>query len=65
MDMLLSTPCPYEDPNHPLILASKLFWRTVVDAFVYHKYCKSRGYTMKLTLQLKLQCSMPGGEVRI
>ena len=37
MDMLLSTPFPYEDPNHLPILVSKLFRRMAVDAYVYHK----------------------------
>jgi hypothetical protein len=36
----------------------------VVDAFVYHKYCKSRGCTMALTLQLEQKCSMLCGEAR-
>jgi len=49
----LSTPCPYKDSNHLLILVSKLFRRMVVDAYVYHKYCKSHGSTMVLTLQLE------------
>ena len=53
MDILLSTPCPYEDPNHLLILVLKLFRRIVVDAYVYHKYCKSRGCVVVLTLQLE------------
>jgi hypothetical protein len=33
----------YEDHNHPKILNCKMFRRLVVDAFVYHKFCKSRG----------------------
>ena len=53
MDMLLSTPCPYEEHNHPSLLVCKLFGRMVVDAYVYHKYCKSRGCTLVLTLQLE------------
>ncbi len=40
--VLLLTTCPYEDPNHLLILVHKLFKRMVVDAYVYHKHCKSR-----------------------
>ena len=40
----------YEDPNHLLILICKLFRKMVVDAFVYHKYCKSHSCTMVLTL---------------
>jgi hypothetical protein len=39
MDIMLSTTCPYEDPNQLAILVSKLFKRMVVDAFVYRKYC--------------------------
>ena len=58
----LSAKCFYEDCNHLLILVSKLFKRMVVDAFVYHKYCKSRGCTVKPTLQLELQRSMFGGK---
>ena len=42
----LSAKCFYEDRNHLLILVSKLFKRMVVDAFVYHKYYKSRSCTM-------------------
>jgi hypothetical protein len=37
-----------------LILVSKLFKRMVVDAFVYHKYCKSHRCTVALTLPLEL-----------
>jgi hypothetical protein len=40
MDIKLNTTCNYEDPNHLSILVLKLFKRMVVDAFVYHKYCK-------------------------
>ena len=58
----LSTKCIYEDCNHLLILVSKLFKRIVVDAFVYHKYYKSRCCTMALTLQLERQRYMLGGE---
>ena len=61
MDILLSTTCLYEDPNHLVILVSKLFRRMVVDAYVYHEYCKSRGCTVVLTLQLERKCSMLGG----
>ena len=64
MDMLLSAPCPYKDSNHFLILVSKLFRRMVVDAFVYQKYCKSRGYTVVLTSQPKQEWPMLGGEAR-
>jgi len=52
----LSTPCPYDDRNHLLILVSKLFRRMVVDAYVYHKHCKSHSSTMVLTLQLEHYC---------
>jgi hypothetical protein len=62
MDTILSTTCFHEDPNHLLILISKIFRRMVVDVFVYHKYCKSHRSTMALTLQLELQRSMLGGE---
>jgi hypothetical protein len=50
--IVLSTTCPYEDPNRFLLLISKLFRKMVVDAYVYHKYSRSRGCTMILTLQL-------------
>ena len=50
MNIVLSTMCNYEDSNHLLIFVSKLFKRMVVDAFVYHKYYKSRSSTMVLTL---------------
>ena len=53
MDIVLSTACNYEDPNHLSILVSKLFKRMVVDAFVYHKYCKSHSCIVILTLQLE------------
>ena len=43
----------YEDHNHLLVLIYKFFRRMVVDAYVYHKYCKSRGYVVVLTLQLE------------
>jgi hypothetical protein len=36
----LKTMCPYEDINLLLILVHKLFRRIVVDAFIYHKFCK-------------------------
>ena len=32
----------YKDPNLLLILICKLFKRMVVDAFIYHKYCRMR-----------------------
>ena len=56
MDILLSTECSYEDHNLLLIFVRKLFRRMVVYAFIYHKYCKSRSYTMALTLQLEQKC---------
>ena len=40
--VLLSAACFYEDRKHLLILVFKLFKTMVVDAFIYHKYCKSR-----------------------
>jgi hypothetical protein len=56
MDIVLSTVCNYEDPNHLSILVSKPFKRMVVDAFVYHKYCKSHSSTVVLILQLEYYC---------
>ena len=50
MDILLSTPCPYEEHNHPSLLISKLFRRMVVDAFIYHKFYNSRSATVALIL---------------
>jgi len=50
MDIVLSTTCNYKDPNHLSILVSKLFKRMVVDAFIYHKYCKSCSCIVILTL---------------
>jgi hypothetical protein len=49
----LSATCFYEDHNHLLVLVYKLFRRMVVDAYIYHKYCKSRGCVVVLTLQLE------------
>jgi len=46
----LSATCLYEGHNHLLILICKLFKRMDVDAFIYHKYCKSHSSTMALTL---------------
>jgi len=40
----------YEDHNHLLVLVFKLFRRMVVDAFIYHKYYKSRSGIIVLTL---------------
>jgi len=51
----------YEDPNHLLILVHKLFKRMVVDAYVYHKHCKSRSSMMAIPLQLKHKSLMLGG----
>jgi len=51
--VVLKTTCSYEDLNHLSILVSKLFKRMVVDAFIYHKYCKSHSRTVALTLQLE------------
>ena len=45
-----SSTCYHEDHNHVSILVSKLFRRMVVDAYVYQKYCKSRGCIVALTL---------------
>jgi hypothetical protein len=56
MDIVLSTTCSYEDHNHSSILVYKLFRRMVVDAFVYHKYYKSHGCIVVLTLQLEQSC---------
>ena len=42
-----------EDHNHLLVLVYKLFRRMVVDAYVYHKYCKSCGCIVILSLQLE------------
>ena len=50
MDMLLSTPCPYEEHNHPSLLVSKLFRRMVVNAFIYHKIYNSCSATVALIL---------------
>jgi hypothetical protein len=56
MNIMLSTTCNYEDPNHLSILISKLFKGMIMDAFVYHKYCKSHSSTVVLTLQLEQKC---------
>ena len=53
MDILFSPTCPYEDHNHLSIIIFKLFKRMVVDAYVYHKYCKSHSAIVVLTLQLE------------
>ena len=49
----LSTVCFHEDHNHISLFVYKLFRRMVVDAYVYHKYCRSRGCIVVLTLQLE------------
>ena len=49
----LSATSLYKDHNHLLVLVFKLFRRMVVDAFVYHKYCKSCSGIIVLTLQLE------------
>jgi hypothetical protein len=51
--IMLSATCFYEDPNLLLILVCKLFKRMVMDAFIYHKYCKSHCCTVALTLPLE------------
>jgi hypothetical protein len=52
----LKTTCFHKNHNHISILVCKLFRRMVVDAFIYHKYCRSRGSIVVLTLQLKHYC---------
>jgi hypothetical protein len=52
---MLSVPSKHENYNHLKVLSSKIVWRLVVDAFVYHKHCKFRGCTMALNLQLNIQ----------
>jgi hypothetical protein len=54
--VVLSTTYSYEDHIHLMILVHKLFKRMVVDAYVYHKYCRSHGCIMVLTLQLEHSC---------
>jgi hypothetical protein len=49
----LSTICFHEDHRHISLLVYKLFRRMVVDAYVYHKYCRSGGCIEVLTLQLE------------
>jgi hypothetical protein len=56
MDVMFSIACNYRDPNYHSILILKLFKRMVVDAFVYHKYCKSHSWIVVLTLQLEHYC---------
>ncbi len=38
----ISTTSLCEDQNHLPVLISSMFIRMVVDAYIYHKYCKSR-----------------------
>jgi hypothetical protein len=47
---MLCAPSMHKDCNHLKILSCKIFRRLVVDAFVYHKHCKFRGCTVRLTL---------------
>jgi len=49
MDILFGATCFHEDHNHLLILLSKFFKRMAVDAFVYHKSCKSYRCIVALT----------------
>jgi hypothetical protein len=51
----LCAPRKHKDYNHLKVLSCKIFRRLVVDAYIYHKYCKFYGCTVALTLQLKLQ----------
>jgi hypothetical protein len=55
LEFVLMVPtCSNEDPNLLPILVHKLFRRMVVDAFIYHKYCRSHRCTVVvLTLQLE------------
>jgi hypothetical protein len=56
-------PSTYEDYNHLKVLSWKIFRRLVIDAFVYHKYCKLCGCTVAIILQLKLHDTVTiGGE---
>jgi hypothetical protein len=50
---LLSTSCTHENHNLLFLLVHKLFKKAVVDAYIYHKYYRSRGYIVVLTLQLQ------------
>jgi hypothetical protein len=54
--IVFSTICFREDPNLLSILVGKLFKRMVVNVFVYHKYCKSHGCMLTLSLQLEHYC---------
>ena len=45
----LCTPSTHEDYNRLKVLSCKTFRRLVVDAYVYHKYCKFRGCSVALT----------------
>ena len=51
----LSVMCIYENHKHFLVLASKTFRRMVVDSFACCKYCRFRGCTVVLILQLEYQ----------
>ena len=60
---MFCAPSTHEDCNYLKVLSFKTFRRPVVDAYVYHKYCKFCGCSMTLTLQLKLHdTSTIGGE---
>jgi hypothetical protein len=48
--VVLSTICFDEDHNHLLILVYRLFKKMVVNAYVYHKYYRSCGSIVVLTL---------------
>jgi hypothetical protein len=50
----LSTQSTHQNYNHLMVLLCKKFRRMVVDAYVHHKYCRSRECIVALTLQLKL-----------
>jgi hypothetical protein len=50
----LNVTSKYKDHNHSKIFICKMFRRMVVDAFVYHKFCKSRGCTHGSNLAAEL-----------
>ena len=47
---MLSASCTHEKSNHSKVFSCKIFWRVVVDAFIYRKHCKFRWCTVALTL---------------
>ena len=47
---ILCASSTHEDYNHLKVLFYKIFGRLVVDAYVYHKYCRFCGCTVALTL---------------